>query len=156
MIELDREEDSVFARIDGGNPVEVRLVYARPVSARESEISILDADSKDEVAWLDSIDDERLSPESREIAVTSLGERYRINRIESVEGSFVSHGHRRLKVETNRGFRFFNLKEPGKNVTRIGEDGDRVVIRDSMGNRYEIESVKALDAESRDRLEKVI
>ena len=34
--------------------------------------------------------------------------------------------------------------------------GDHLVIRDSMGNRYEIQSVKALDAESRQRLELVL
>ncbi|NNE92726.1 MAG: DUF1854 domain-containing protein [Verrucomicrobiales bacterium] len=156
MIELTRESDALLARIDGSEAVEVRLVYARPVSGRDSEISILDAKSKEEVAWLNSIEDENLAPESREIAVEALAERYRINRIESIETSFVSHGHRHLKVETNRGHRYFNLKEPGKNVTRLGKNGDRVVIRDSMGNRYEIESVENLDAESRAKLEKVI
>jgi hypothetical protein len=74
--------------------------------------------------------------------------------VESVEHSFVNHGHRYLKVQTNRGFRYFNLKEPGKNVTHVTDD--HLVIRDSMGNRYEIQSVKALDAESRQRLELVL
>ena len=33
---------------------------------------------------------------------------------------------------------------------------DHLVIRDSMGNRYEIQSVKALNAETRQRLELVL
>ena len=155
MIKLSREHDTVFAAIGEAEPVEVRLAYARPVSARESEISILDAKSKDEIGWLDTIDDPKLDEESRAIARETLETRYQINRIESVEESFVSHGHRHLKVTTNRGPRFFNLKEPGKNVTAL-ENGDRLVIRDSMGNRYEIDSLKALDAESRIRLERVM
>jgi predicted transcriptional regulator with HTH domain len=88
------------------------------------------------------------------VAEEALYDRYRISIVESVEHSFVNHGHRYLKVQTNRGFRYFNLKEPGKNVTHVTDD--HLVIRDSMGNRYEIQSVKALDAESRQRLELVL
>ncbi len=155
MIKLSREHDSIFASVDGAEPVEVRLAYARPVSTREGEISVLDSKSKDEVGWLESIDDPQLDDVSRAIAKQALQTRYQINRIESVLDSIVSHGHRHLKVQTNRGERFFNLKEPGKNVTVLA-NGDRLVIRDSMGNRYEIDSLAALDAESRARLEKVM
>ena len=155
MIKLSRQQDSVFATVDDAEPVEVRLANARPVSARESEISILDLKSKDEIGWLNSIEDPALDDALREVARDALAMRYQINRIEAVDDSFVSHGHRHLKVKTNRGDRFFNLKEPGKNVTVL-DGGDRLVIRDSMGNRYEIDSMAALDSESRASLEKVM
>ena len=150
---LERRDDVIYA--SGGSlkePTAVILVYARPISARDRQISILTAKKKKEVGWLESLDE--LDEESRAIAKEALHDRYRISIVESVEHSFVNHGHRYLKVQTNRGFRYFNLKEPGKNVTHLSDD--HLVIRDSMGNRYEIESISALDEESRQRLELVL
>jgi len=152
-LKLERREDAVYASGGGlKKPRAVLLVYARPISARDRQISVLDAKKKEEIAWLESIDD--LDSDSRAIAEEALHDRYRISIVESVEHSFVNHGHRYLKVQTNRGFSYFNLKEPGKNVTHVTDD--HLVIRDSMGNRYEIKSVKALDPESRQRLEMVL
>ena len=152
-LKLERRNDAVFASgASLDEPKAVLLVYARPISARGRQVSVLKAKKKEEVAWLESIDE--LDDESRAVAEEALYDRYRISIVESVEHSFVNHGHRYLKVQTNRGFRYFNLKEPGKNVTHVTDD--HLVIRDSMGNRYEIQSVKALDAESRQRLELVL
>lgn len=150
---LERRGDAVFAHSeDLDEPVEVRLVYARPLSARGRQVSVLTARGKKEITWIEDL--EELDPASRQLAEAALHDRYRIGVIESVEHSFVNHGHRYLKVRTDRGFRYFNLKEPGKNVTHVTDD--HLVIRDSMGNRYEIPSLRALDADSRRRLELVL
>jgi len=132
--------------------VEVNLVYPRPISQRTGEVSIIAAETKKEVDWLNNLDE--LDPISREVAEAALYDRYRIAIIQSVSHSHVNHGHRYLKVETDRGSRYFNLKEPGKNVTNLTPD--HLIIRDSMGNRYEVPSLKALDEESRERLEMVL
>lgn len=152
-LKLQRREDVLYA--SGGSleeAVPVTLVYARPISARGTQVSILRAKKKEEIAWLESLDE--LDPDSRTLAEEVLHDRYRISVVKSVEHSFVNHGHRYLKVQTDRGFRYFNLKEPGKNVTHVTDD--HLVIRDSMGNRYEIQSIRALDPESRTRLELVL
>ena len=152
-LKLQRRHDAVIA--SGGSleePTAVIFVYARPISARNRQISVLTAKKKKEVAWFESLDE--LDEQSRTIAEEALYDRYRISIVERVEHSFVNHGHRYLKVHTNRGFRYFNLKEPGKNVTHLSDD--HLVIRDSMGNRYEIPSLAALDEESRQRLELVL
>jgi hypothetical protein len=152
-LKLERRKDSIFATSESlPEAVEVVLVYARPISARDRQISVLSAKKRKEVAWIDSLAE--LDASSRAIAEEALYDRYRISIVESVEHSFVNHGHRYLKVQTDRGFRYFNLKEPGKNVTHLSED--HLVIRDSMGNRYEIKSLQALDPESRERLELVL
>ena len=150
-LKLLRRGDAIFAESDQSEPVEVKLVYARPVSDRSEGISVLSRKEKEEIAWINRLSD--LEEPSRSIAREALEERYPICYVESVVHSFVNHGHRYLKVETNRGFRYFNLKEPGKNVTWLSDD--RLVIRDSMGNRYEI-SLSKLDEESRARLDKVL
>ena len=151
-IQLTDKGDAIFAQIGDDDPVEVKLVYGRPISARGREISILKQKGKEELAWLESLDE--LDEESKAVAESALEQRYQISIINSVDHSFVNHGHRYLKVQTNRGFRYFNLKEPGKNVTWLSED--RLVIRDSMGNRYEVSSLAELDSESRERLNLVL
>ncbi len=152
-LKLETREDQVFASGSSlPEPRAVILVYPRPITARTQEVSVFDPKKKEEIAWLESLDE--LDPESRAVAEESLWNRYRIAIVESVEHSFVNHGHRYLKVETNRGFCYFALKEPGKNVTWVSKD--HLLIRDSMGNRYEVPSLEALDPLSRQRLELVL
>ncbi|MEZ5324474.1 MAG: DUF1854 domain-containing protein [Verrucomicrobiales bacterium] len=143
----------VFAT-DDDHPegVAVQLAYAQPLSHRGRGISIIEASSKNELFWLDTIDE--LPQPSQEVAASALNDRYRIAVIQSVTDSQVNHGHRYLKVETDRGARYFNLREPGKNVSYV--TGDHLIIRDSMGNRYEIPALKMLDPESRERLDRVL
>ncbi|MGK0186516.1 MAG: hypothetical protein ACI9R3_002299 [Verrucomicrobiales bacterium] len=132
--------------------IPVHLTYARPLSMRDEGISIIDAESKSELYWIDQLSD--LDAQSQTIANAALADRYRISIIESVVDSHVNHGHRYLKVMTDRGERYFNLREPGKNITHFSDD--HLVIRDSMGNRYEIPSLSALDPESQERIDRVL
>lgn len=155
-IRLIQEKDGVKALVgeehDAEEAVLVRLVYARPISAREREISVMDIKGRKELAWLSSLDE--LDAASRSIAEEALWKSYRIARVRRVQSSQVNHGHRYLRVETDRGERYFNLREPGTNVVRLSPD--HLVIRDSMGNRYEIESVQRLDLESQEHLDRVL
>ncbi len=153
---LSKKGDALWASLQSDEKGEreepVRLVYGRPVSARDGEIAVMEADGSKELAWLVSLED--LDPDSRELARETLWQSYRMAKIDRVVDSHVNHGHRYLKVETDRGPRYFNLKEPGNNVTYL--TSDHLVIRDSMGNRYEVESLRALDEESRERLDRVL
>ncbi len=151
-LQLSRQADNVMLALDGADPVPVRLVYARPISNRAGEVSIMDIKGKKELAWLETLD--QLDASSRGIADEALWRNYRLAKISQVTESHVNHGHRYLKVETDRGSRYFNLREPGKNITRLSDD--HLVIRDSMGNRYEVESIAALDPDSQANLERVL
>ncbi|MEM7387947.1 MAG: DUF1854 domain-containing protein [Verrucomicrobiota bacterium] len=154
-IRLERIEDQLLAHLednDQSEPQRVCLVYARPISDRETDISVMDLKKKKEVFYLHTLDD--LDPASRREAQRSLRESYPVAVIHRVTHTHVAHGHRYLKVETDRGFRYFNLKEPGKNVTYLSPD--HLIIRDSMGNRFEIPSIEGLDEPSRQFLDKVL
>ncbi len=151
-IRLFREADSLMAAIDDEEAVAVRLLFGRPISARDQHVSVMSIEGKKELAWLDSLDG--LDEASRGIAEEEIHRHYRIARVREVTESSVNHGHRYLRVTTNRGDRYFNLREPGKNVTWLNDD--HLVIRDSMGNRYEVESLAALSEESRRNLERVL
>ena len=151
-VRLHKQADNIMASLDGEDAVPARLVYARPISAPCGQISIMDIKGKKELAWLNSLQD--LDSNSRKLAETELWKTYRISKVSHITESYVNHGHRYLRVETDRGNRYFNLREPGKNISRLSDD--HLIIRDSMGNRYEIESIMALDADSRFNLERVL
>jgi hypothetical protein len=46
------------------------------------------------------------------------------------------------------------MKDPFRNVNYV--EKDRVVIRDTMGNCYEIESIEGLDRQSRKEVARVL
>jgi hypothetical protein len=67
-----------------------------------------------------------------------------VSRVKRIDVQF---GTRYWEVDTDRGPRWFALREPGKNVVWLSDD--RLVLRDTAGNRYEIADLSALDARSR-------
>ena len=128
---------------DTGEEVAVTVRYLRPLSAR-TEIVFLDEKHR-EVVTVPGI--EALTGEGRARVERALRERYHMAVVARVERIDVQFGTRYWKVDTDRGRRWFALKEPGKNVTWLSED--HLVVRDTAGNRYEIPSVAALDGKSR-------
>lgn len=123
--------------------VAVTVRYLRPLTA-PVEIVFLDEKSR-EVATLESVD--VLTGEQRPVVEEALRERYHLLTIVQVHGVDVRFGTRYWRVDTDRGPRWFTLREPGKNVSWITER--HLVLRDSAGNRYEIPDLDALDARGR-------
>ena len=54
-------------------------------------------------------------------------------------------------VETPGGIRIMNLKDTFKSIIRVGDD--RAIVVDADANRYEIESLSALDRNSFRKIE---
>jgi len=150
-VKLKRKGDQVLARMAGRDEVPVRLVWARPISGRGGEVSVL-GEGKKELLMLDSLD--ALDPESRRIAEEELEGSYLIPKITTVLKTEANFGNRYWQVDTDRGRRMFLMKDPNINVTWISED--HLVIRDTLGNRYEIESLSALDEASRAWIDHVV
>jgi hypothetical protein len=149
---LVRRHDRVYARLSGEDrEVPVKLVWARPVSGKGQEVSVLGTDKK-ELFLLKSL--EGLDPASRRVAEEELDQRYLVPRIRKVLSTYTNFGARYWHVETDRGDLRFVMKDPSKNVTWV--TADRMILRDTLGNRYEIESYAGLDARSRSEIDKVI
>lgn len=152
-LRLVRKGDSVHALT--GNPdtdeKPVHIVWARPVTGMGREISILGADKK-EVALLKSLDS--LDPHSREIAAQELRLRYLAPVIRRVIRTRSHFGSRYWIVETDHGQRQFLIKEPHRSVLWVTPD--QLLIRDTLGNRYRIESLRALDDVSRGHIERIV
>jgi hypothetical protein len=125
-----------------GEDIAVTVRYLRPLTSR-TEVVLLD-DKGREVATV--MEPDALPPEQRRLLAAALEERYHLARITRVNAVDVLFGTRYWSVETDRGPRWFALREPGKNVMWLAER--HLVLRDTAGNRYEIPDTDALDARS--------
>ena len=152
-IQLSRDHDQVRVTLEDGEEARaVKIVWARPVSGRGREVSILDAENSEELVMLEGLDS--LDAASRLVAEEALDLRYLVPCITAINRADVSYGNRYFDVETDRGPRQFLIKDPNANVIHVTDD--RLMIRDVIGNRYEIVSVAALDPPSRHALDQVI
>jgi hypothetical protein len=88
-----------------------------------------------------------LDESSRRVAEDELAERYLIAAVTRVRSVRIEFGRRYFDVETDRGARTFLLTDPNRHALSLPPD--RLLLRDSMGNRYEVASVGALDGRSR-------
>jgi len=149
---LARKGDEVVIRFaDGNDEIPVRLVWARPLYARGREVSLLDA-KKHEVMMISNLDS--LDAASREIAEDELAKRYLMARVTRVIRTEAHFGSRYWHVQTELGVRRFAMKDPVKNATWITDD--HLIVRDTLGNRYELKPFSELDAFSKAEVMKVI
>lgn len=139
-------EGRLFVERDGEEPLEVTVRYLRPLTAR-TEVVFLDTKGR-EVASLLGLDG--LPAAERPLVEAALRERYVLPVIQRVDAIDARFGTRYWWVTTDRGARWFALREPGKNVTWVS--ASHLVLRDTAGNRYEIPDLGTLDRRSRRRI----
>ena len=108
--------------------------------------------NKTEVAFLPSLD--VLDAESRQIAQAELELAYVVPRITRVISTVIAFNNRYWEVETDRGPRRFAMGDPRRNIA--WRTPDHLLIRDVLGCRFEIASLKDLDPASRLAVERVL
>jgi hypothetical protein len=140
---LSRHKGRLRLARAGEEPVDVTVRYLRPLTARTA-IVLLDDKGREVVAAAGL---EAFPPDERALVQEALSTRYCLPVVRRIERIDVRFGIRYWWVDTDRGPRWFALREPGKNVTWIGPA--HVVLRDTAGNRFEIPDIDALDAGSR-------
>lgn len=149
---LKKKDGKTVLQFEGSkDSTPVKVVWARPLSGRGKEISFID-NKKKEVVMVNGLHE--LDHDSRKIAEETLDLRYLVTKITKVYRTKTHFGTRFWTVQTNRGTRIFAMRDPFRNTTFF--DDDRVVIYDTLGNSYEIESIAALDKQSREQVEKVL
>ena len=149
---LIKKDDQVLIRFaDGGDELPVRLAWARPIYGRGCEVCLLDA-KKHEVLTLPG--PECLDVASRKIAEDELAKRYLIPRITRVMRTEAHFGNRYWHVQTDLGERRFAMKEPARNAIWVTDD--HLVVRDTLGNRYEVKPFSGLDAPSQSEVMRII
>jgi len=149
---LQRKFGKVFIRyIDSEKEIAVKIVWSRPVSGRGKELSILDEKGK-ELEMLQGLN--ALEEQCAVIATEELEKRYLIPKITHVSKASAHFGNRYMEVETDRGPKTILIKDPNSNV--IWFTNDRLMFRDTLGNRFEIESLTKLNVHSQKEIDKII
>lgn len=128
----------------------VRLYQAWPLSHPGRFLSLQDARG-DEILLLNDLSE--LDPDSRAVAEEELRRRYLTARIQEVLDVRTEFGVTYWRVRTDRGERDFVVQSLTESCVWLGEG--QVLIVDVDGNRFEIGSMGALDAASRQRLDLV-
>jgi len=148
---LRQGDEVLLQHEDDDRRTPVKLVWARPISGRNGEVCVLDRDKK-ELGMLNGLHE--LDDESRTIAEEELSRRYLVPRITRVVRTSANFGIRYWHVETDLGERTFALRHATKNAVWV--DDDHLMLRDTIGCRYEIKPYSALDPRSRAQIEKVL
>jgi len=120
---------------------ELRRLF--PVSDRDNWISVIDS-SEHEIALIRSYDD--LTPESAAAVKACFNDYYLVPKIKRITECSDKTGMLKMAVETDHGPTVFRVRNRHNDMKVY--DPDRVIIRDSDDNRYEIESLAKLDKKS--------
>lgn len=128
---------------DGTEYTEVELRRLFPVSDRDHYISLIDKDER-QIAMIRSYDD--ITPESAAAVKACFNDYYLIPKIKKIYECSDATGALVMKVDTDHGRAEFRIRNRHSDMKIYPED--RVIIRDSSDNRYEIESLASLDRKS--------
>ena len=149
---LKQKKELVLLSFEGSQEdIPVSFVWAKPLTGREQEISVLD-EKKKEVLLIHSLAD--LDKETARVIREELEKRYFFPIITKVISTSTISGDRYWIVETDRGPRKFLMKDPNSTVLYLTTDN--LLIRDTMGHCYEIISLQSLDSHSQDEINKII
>lgn len=119
-----------------------------PYEENEKYISVLDGDGN-ELGMIRELDD--FDGSGKDILKKELERKYFILKIKKVYDINERYGFSYWETESDEGKLSFTLQDTSRSLTRV--NSDRVYINDIDGNRYEIESLKALDRKSLKKLE---
>jgi len=118
-----------------------------PLSNINRYVSLMD-ENGNAVCVIGNLDD--LSPDSREALKSALNERYLIPKITKVLNWKGKHRRRNWTIETGNGNTEIEIVDVNNNIKRLLDD--RVLIKDSSDNRYEIPDLNKLDSSSLRRI----
>ena len=116
-----------------------------PVTNKESYITLLDKDEKEVALVRDLL---TLDPDSAAALRDCFAEYYRIPEITRLLESSDKFGSLTWRVETDRGTVTFRIRNRHSDIKSF-HGTNRILIRDTNDNRYEIADYTTLDAPSR-------
>ena len=147
-LHFSREGARLRLRQEGeADPHDVALLLLFPLSEPERWVAVIDKDDK-EIGIIE--DTHKLSRENLAHVRDELRRRYIVPRIRRILACKRRFDIDEWTVDTDRGQMKFltrNLREQIKE-----HDADRMTLMDVEGNRFDIDSVAALDPDSRRRL----
>ncbi len=135
-------------KADGDEYDRVWLHRVFPFDMEDEFISVQTKDGE-EIGIIRSLSD--FDEDSQEILRCELSRKYFIPKIKKILTLKERRGFSYWKVETDIGEMELSLQDTYRSITKI--DDDRIFVGDISGNRFEIESLSALDRKSKKKLE---
>ena len=132
---------------DKDEHIDLKPAPVFPLSKAADFVSFLDEKGKEAVLLRDL---GGLDEESRAVLAEELGRAYFVPKIISIYEIEDAHGAARWEVETDRGYRIFDIRD--REDVRVLSKG-RLLLQDADGNRYEVEDISALDEHSQKLLD---
>ncbi len=137
------------AKLSGGEEYQrVWLHRVFPFDLTDEFISVQTKDNE-EIGIIRRLSD--FDAETQQILQSELERKYFVPKIKRIVTLKERRGFSYWKVECDIGEMEISLQDTYRSITRIGED--RAFVNDISGNRFEIESLSALDRKSRKKLE---
>ena len=136
LVTLTRKDGTVYTEL------EPRRLF--PVSRADTYITLLDKEGI-EIGIIRALSD--LDKASRDVIQYSLDDYYLVPHIVRILAVTEKYGTLHWSVETERGFKEFDIRNRNHDV-KVYHDG-RVRVRDSDDNRYLITDYRKLDKHSR-------
>ena len=133
---------SLNLAVDGKDFNDVRVVMAFPISRKADYVCFLDANGE-ELALLTS--PEELDSESRKVLDVFLARHYHVPRISRIDSIRETWGVTHWCVMTDCGYAELEVADR-ENIRKL--PGNRYIILDADGNRFEIENAALLDSRS--------
>jgi hypothetical protein len=121
---------------------------AFPFAAPNSYVSVFDTEMK-EIGIIKELDE--LDAEQKKLVKREIERKYYAPRINKIYSISERQGFSIWKIDTEAGVLELTLRDNFKSIIHAG--GDRIFIADNIGNRYEIESLSALDRASVKKIE---
>lgn len=137
LVRLTLKDGTVFENL------EPRRLF--PFTNAEMYITLLDENER-EIAFIR--DFAELDPDSRRAVEECFSEYYMIPKITKIIRTDEKFGSLKWSVETDRGPVSFRIRNRHSDIKQL-YGTQRVIVRDSNDNRYEIPDLSALDAHSR-------
>lgn len=119
-----------------------------PLSGLDKYITLLDQQGIEQGIIRDL---RTLPPEERKIIECCLEEYYLIPRVTKINDCVEKHGVLSIHVETDRGPAVIEIRNVLHGLKLLY--GTRVLLRDTNDNRYEIPDLRAIDKQSRARID---
>ncbi len=136
LVKLTMKDGTVYENL------EPRMLF--PVSNKTMYITLLDKGEK-ELGFVRDL--EELDTDSKDALNACFTEYYMVPKILSVTDCVDKFGTLKWTVVTDHGEISFMIKNRHSDIKRLPAS-ERIIIRDSNDNRYEIEDCNALDARS--------
>ena len=137
LVRLVKKDGSVI------EDLEPRMLF--PITNHDMYITLLDKDER-EVGFVRKLDE--IDEPSQKALLECFREYYMIPKIIRLIEWEAKFGSLKWKVETDRGVIKFTIRNSHSDIKRL-RGTNRMIIKDSNDNRYEIPDVTALDSHSK-------